>query len=171
MPRPHACRRISEPPRFTCFKPRGVPLSALETVRLGLDEFEAVRLADLEGLYQEEAAERMGVSRQTFGNIVTAARRKIADALVNGKALTVEGGNVTMTAREFLCLVCGHGWTLSFGEPRPETCPGCGSDRIHRNWPGPAEDRGGPQGNDGRQRRCGGGGGGKCGGRRHRGGQ
>lgn len=59
-----------------------------------LDELEALRLADLDGLYQETAAARMGVSRQTFGNIIERAHRKVADALVNAKALRIEGGHV-----------------------------------------------------------------------------
>jgi predicted DNA-binding protein (UPF0251 family) len=66
----------------------------LEEVNLALDELEAVRLADLEGLYQEDAAKKMNISRQTFGNIVNSAHKKIADALLNGKALKIEGGVV-----------------------------------------------------------------------------
>jgi hypothetical protein len=62
-------------------------------VHLKADEFESVRLSDLEGLYQEEAARRMRVSRQTFGNIISAAHKKIADAIVHGKAIRVEGGD------------------------------------------------------------------------------
>jgi len=76
------------------FKPRGIPLSALEEVVLGLDEMEAVRLADGEGLYQEQAAEKMGISRQTFGRIIESAHKKIAEALVAGKALRIEGGEI-----------------------------------------------------------------------------
>lgn len=68
----------------------------LEEVRLTLDEFEAVRLAGLEGLYQEDAAIKMNVSRQTFGNILSSAHRKIADCLVNTKALKIDGGSVQM---------------------------------------------------------------------------
>jgi predicted DNA-binding protein (UPF0251 family) len=64
----------------------------LEQVALTVDELEALRLADLEGLYQEQAAEEMGVSRQTFGRILEAAHKKVADALVGGKALSIEGG-------------------------------------------------------------------------------
>jgi predicted DNA-binding protein (UPF0251 family) len=71
-----------------------VPLRALEQVGLTVDELEAIRLADLEGLYQEAAAEQMNVSRQTFGRILEAAHRKVADALVNGKALSIEGGPI-----------------------------------------------------------------------------
>jgi predicted DNA-binding protein (UPF0251 family)/predicted Fe-Mo cluster-binding NifX family protein len=84
------------PPRV--MKPAGIPARELEEVRLGLDEAEALRLADLEGLYQEAAARSMGVSRQTFGRIVEAARRKVADAVLNGKALRLEGGEISIKA-------------------------------------------------------------------------
>ena len=87
-------------PHVAYYKPRGVPLSALQCVELAVDELEALRLADLEGLYQEEAARRMNVSRQTFGRIIESARKKVADALVHGKALSIEGGPVELTAFE-----------------------------------------------------------------------
>jgi len=77
-------------PESNYFKPRGVPLSALEEVILTVDEFEAIRLADHEGLYHEEAAVRMSVSRATFGRILDSARGKVADAIVNGKALKID---------------------------------------------------------------------------------
>lgn len=92
MPRPRNCRRIGCMPQANYYKPRGVPLSALQHVKLTFDELEAIRLADMEGLYQEKAAEMMNISRQTFGRIIESARKKIADALVNGKALSIEGG-------------------------------------------------------------------------------
>lgn len=94
MPRPQCCRRIQGGPAVPVFKPAGVPLRELESIAMTLDELEALRLADLEGLYQEEAAARMGVSRSTFSRIVAAAHRKVAAALVQGKALTIEGGQV-----------------------------------------------------------------------------
>ena len=94
MPRPRNCRRIYQKPASNYYKPRGIPLSVLELVNLTFDEIEAVRLADLNGLYQEQAAEKMNVSRQTFGRIIESAHKKIADALVNGKALSIEGGNI-----------------------------------------------------------------------------
>jgi len=71
----------------------------LEEVVLSLDEFEALRLADLDGEYQEEAARRMGVSRPTFSRIVEVAHRKVADALVHGKVLRIEGGHVNVAGR------------------------------------------------------------------------
>lgn len=79
-------------PAIRLFKPAGVPGSALDRILLSLDEFEALRLADYEGLYHEAAALRMGVSRQTFGRILEGARRKVADVLVNGRALLISGG-------------------------------------------------------------------------------
>jgi uncharacterized protein len=76
------------------FKPAGVPTAMLDRVSMTLDEFEAIRLADLEQLHQDQAARQMDVSRPTFSRILDAAHRKLADALVHGKALRIEGGNV-----------------------------------------------------------------------------
>ncbi|MDD5281869.1 MAG: DUF134 domain-containing protein [Candidatus Omnitrophica bacterium] len=94
MPRPCRCRRIRCKPDTTYFKPRGIPLDMLKEVNLTLDELEAVRLADWGGLYQEDAAKKMDISRQTFGNIINSAHKKIADVLLNAKALKIEGGAV-----------------------------------------------------------------------------
>jgi predicted DNA-binding protein (UPF0251 family) len=80
-------RRIRGNFKNICFKPCGVPVHDLETVSLSKDELEAVRLADLEGLYQEDAANKMEVSRPTFGRILNSARNKIADAIINGKTI------------------------------------------------------------------------------------
>jgi len=76
------------------FHPAGIPARELVEIVLTLDEFEAIRLADLEGFYQEQAAERMSVSRPTFGRILVAAHRKVADALAHGKILKIEGGTI-----------------------------------------------------------------------------
>ena len=94
MPRPCCDRRVSGQPPVDVFKPAGVPMTALDEVVLTLDEFEAVRLADLGQLYQEQAADQMDVSRPTFSRIIDSAHTKIADALVHGKALRIEGGPV-----------------------------------------------------------------------------
>lgn len=90
MGRPKKCRRIDCTPSAYYFKPRGIPLINLEETSLSLDELEAVRLADLEGLYHENAAASMNVSRATFGRILSDGRRKIAEALIKGKALRIE---------------------------------------------------------------------------------
>jgi predicted DNA-binding protein (UPF0251 family) len=94
MPRPFRCRKVRCSPDVNYFKPRGIPAEMLEEVTLTLDELEAVRLADAGGLYQEYAAASMGISRQTFGNIINSAHKKIADVLLNAKALKIEGGAV-----------------------------------------------------------------------------
>jgi predicted DNA-binding protein (UPF0251 family) len=98
MPRPRHCRRVAQLPQANYYKPRGIPLSVLEEVILTVDEFEAIRLTDLDGLYQADAAEKMSVSRQTLGRILESAHRKIADALVNGKALLIKGGPIEIVA-------------------------------------------------------------------------
>ncbi len=89
MPRHKRCRSVAVSPVVTFFKPRGVPMVQLEQVVLELDEVEAMRLADFEGRYHEEAAKLMGVSRQTFGRIIEKARQKVADALLHGKAVAI----------------------------------------------------------------------------------
>lgn len=94
MPRPVCPRRIAGRPAATIFKPAGIPLRGLPMIVLTLDEFEALRLADLDARYQSEGAASMRVSRATFSRIVESARRKVADALVHGRALRIEGGPV-----------------------------------------------------------------------------
>jgi predicted DNA-binding protein (UPF0251 family) len=98
MGRPKECRMINALPGDYYFKPRGIPLTDLHEVTLGLDEFEAIRLADFEGLYHAEAAKRMGISRATFGRVVSGGRQKIAEALLLGKALKIQGGSVIIKA-------------------------------------------------------------------------
>jgi uncharacterized protein len=99
MVRPRLCRRVGFNPNITYFKPRGVPLRELEEVILPVDEYEAVRLKDLEGLEQEECAKKMNISQPTFHRLVLSARKKIADSIVNGKALKIEGGNFKVMAK------------------------------------------------------------------------
>ncbi len=98
-------------PGFTRFNPAGV-VAPLGEVVLTVDEFEAVRLKDLEGLAQEDGAKRMGISQPTFHRTLVSARRKIADALVNGKVIRIEGGDYMIVAREF-----GRGGGRGRGSP------------------------------------------------------
>lgn len=117
MPRPHCCRLIQGGPAAPVFKPAGTPLRELATIAMTLDELEALRLADLEGLYQEEAAARMGVSRSTFSRIVASAHRKVAGALVEGRALVIEGGPVAWAEGPRRCRCRARGDEPSQGEP------------------------------------------------------
>jgi predicted DNA-binding protein (UPF0251 family) len=112
MPRPIHCRRVAQLPQANYYKPRGIPLSVLEEVTLTVDEFEAIRLTDLDGLYQADAAEKMNISRQTLGRILESAHKKIADALVNGKALLIKGGPIqiiTEVSEDSQAHQCRHG--------------------------------------------------------------
>ena len=93
MSRPIKCRRVAFMPSVTYFKPAGIPLRFLEEVRLSVEEAEALRLKELMGLEQEQGAEKMNISRQTFQRVLASARQKVADALLNGKAIRIEGGN------------------------------------------------------------------------------
>jgi predicted DNA-binding protein (UPF0251 family) len=95
---------VGRAPHTTYFRPHDPKGHRVDETVLGLDECEALRLADLDGLYQEEAATCMKISRQTFGNIIAQARRKVADALVNGKAIRIAGGTCKMEPeRQFAC--------------------------------------------------------------------
>jgi predicted DNA-binding protein (UPF0251 family) len=105
MSRPKCPRNVCGIPDKNYFKPRGIPACDLEEVVLNMDEFEAIRLADYEQLYQEEAAAKMNISRQTFGRIIEAAHKKIADVLLNGKALKIEGGEFALDEKKS----CYHG--------------------------------------------------------------
>lgn len=86
-------RWVSSLPAVNYFKPVGIPMAGLEVTILRVEEFEAFRLVDSVGLDQEEASKQMGVSRKTLWNDLKSARKKIADALANGKAIQIEGGN------------------------------------------------------------------------------
>jgi predicted DNA-binding protein (UPF0251 family) len=98
MARPQCPRRIATLPGVVFFKPAGIPLRDLEERVLSLDEFEALRLADVEGMAQLDAARLMGVSRQTFSRILARARRTVATCMTRGWALRIEGGVVRMDA-------------------------------------------------------------------------
>jgi predicted DNA-binding protein (UPF0251 family) len=128
MPRPCKNRKIYGKFNADYFKPRGVPVSSLAEVILDVDELEALRLADLEEMYQNDAAEKMGVSRQTFGNIVKRARQKVADALINGKALLL----ITPDSSDesaLRCNTCGLVW-INTKVDEKLSCPSCESQEI-----------------------------------------
>jgi predicted DNA-binding protein (UPF0251 family) len=134
MVRPQKNRRVAFNPEISYFKPRGIPMMQLEEVRLTVDEREAIRLSDLLGMSHEEAGRCMGVSRATFGRIIQNGRRAIADALINGKAINVEGGNyrIVTERRIFKCNGCNHVWEEQKGTGRPRQCPVCKQNDLHR---------------------------------------
>jgi predicted DNA-binding protein (UPF0251 family) len=126
MSRPKYCRRVGCVPDKNYFKPRGIPASLLEEVVLSLDEFETIRLADFEGLYQEEGARKMNISRQTFGRIIETAHKKIADVLINGKALKIEGGEVSVEdMKHARCPRCKREYASISSSGEAFVCPYC----------------------------------------------
>jgi predicted DNA-binding protein (UPF0251 family) len=132
MARPQKNRMVAFDPDVCYFKPRGVPLKFLEEVHLTVDEMEALRLADLNGLSHEEAGRQMGVSRATFGRIVQRARNQVAQALIKGMAIRVAGGNFKLIRgkRQFRCRKCHHQWQEKNCRGRPQRCPACGHGRL-----------------------------------------
>jgi predicted DNA-binding protein (UPF0251 family) len=107
-------------------------MTSLESIGLSIDEFEAIRLKDLEELEQTAAAKSMRISQPTFHRVIETARKKVADALVNGKAIRIEGGEyMSDVNRKFKCLDCSHEWEEPHGTGRPSVCPKCGSKNIH----------------------------------------
>lgn len=151
--RPPKWKRVESMPEITYFKPAGIPLSSLEEICISVEEAESLRLKDWEGLEQEECAGRMSISRPTFQRILSAARHKLADALLHGKAIRIEGGNYEMAVRRYRCLE-GHEWDVDFDamvQGPPKNCPTC-------NMPDPMPMRPGRgHGGGGRGRR-----GGRC---------
>jgi uncharacterized protein len=107
MVRTRKCRMVSSLPSVTYFKPAGIPLRFLSEVRLSVEEAEALRLKELDGLEQAEGAIRMGVSRPTFQRVLSSARKKVADALLNGKAIKIEGGSFQVIGSR-MCCYKGH---------------------------------------------------------------
>jgi predicted DNA-binding protein (UPF0251 family) len=130
--RPVKRRKVAYTPEHTYFKPSGVPMIFLEEICLTIDEAESIRLKDLECLEQEECAKKMNISRPTFHRILNSARQKLADALLNGKAIRIEGGNFIMATSYFKC-IDGHEWEVPFEkmiDSPPLFCPTCHSKQF-----------------------------------------
>lgn len=124
MSRPKQCRRIGSPPLMKGFKPFGIRLVDGERIIIQYDEYETIKLLDYDGLLQEQAAEKMNVSRPTLTRIYESARQKIAIALVEGKAILIEGGNVDFGQTWYRCRKCNK---LIEGLENHKRCRDCGS--------------------------------------------
>lgn len=135
MARPPIERSVEGIPRITLFKPAGVPARELEQLQLTVDELEAIRLVDLEALSHEQAAEVMGVSRQTVGRVLERGRAKVAEALVGGKAILIGGGQYRVAPRRLRCFACQELWVAEAERPdRALSCPKCGSTDVATCW-------------------------------------
>jgi predicted DNA-binding protein (UPF0251 family) len=133
MARPAKLRCVTQLPTVGLFKPAGIPANALQAVRLSLEEVESIRLKDFEGLEQEDCAQQMRISRPTFHRVLESARKKLADALTNGKAIQIDGGNFELAQRLFKCSDDGYEWNVPFeamAQKVPLSCPICFSGNI-----------------------------------------
>lgn len=135
MARPTKFRRVEFFPKNTYFIPWGKPKCKLGETILKVEELEAMRLKDIEGLSQEDCAEKMNISRQTFQNIIDSARKKVAIALTEGTALRISGGNYTTNLCKFKCSNCGNVYDIKY-EQDIYICPKCGSDKVLCNRKG-----------------------------------
>lgn len=129
MPRPKKMRSVQHPPLISDFKPTGIRASELEALDLALDEFEAIRLTDYQGLDHAESAEQMGISRPTFSRLIDQARRKMALFLIEGRHLRIEGGDVHFQRNMIRCQSCGHLFNTSI-KADLDSCPHCGSTNL-----------------------------------------
>lgn len=129
MRAPYRKRRVDLPPRFKQFKPAGVPARSLASITLTIDEYESLRLADYLGLDHQQSAERMNISRPTFSRLIEKARNKVAGAIIDGKTLIIEGGNIDFINNLFECPDCGSTFEIS-AEQYHKGCPECGSKNM-----------------------------------------
>ena len=129
MPRPKKCRRIGFVPKYNSYGPVGSK-NNLSPISIQLDELEAIRLKDLEKLDQVDAACLMGVSRQTFQNILESAREKIALSLLNGNTIIIEGGHIILNSCTAICSDCGESYNMQKKEWHGQ-CEKCGSTNLY----------------------------------------
>ena len=129
MPRPQKKRSVYHPPVFDRFKPTGVRSRNLEEIALTLDELEAIRLADYQGLDHNESAGEMGISRSTFSRLVEKARHKVSEFLIEGKQLRIDGGEIHFERNLIRCGDCGHLLNSALGS-KTKRCPDCGSSNL-----------------------------------------
>jgi predicted DNA-binding protein (UPF0251 family) len=131
--KPRKKRDVLYPPGAVYFKPQGIPMPYLNIVNLTIDEYEAVRLGDFENLKHLAAAVQMNISRPTFTRLLKSAHLKISDAIVNGKAIRIEGGDYRLLGNRFKCRKCGSFWNTGEEdmENKAETkCLNCNSTEV-----------------------------------------
>ena len=128
MARPEKDRNVFAPPVYKSFKPTGVRKALLATLLMSLDEYEALRLADYDGLEHSEAADKMSISRPTFTRLVARARQKMAEFIIEGKNLNIEGGAIHFSQNNVKCLDCGKIYPDELNLDK-YICPNCGSDK------------------------------------------
>ena len=122
-------RIVESPPLFSAYKPSGVMRGQLQQLPLALDEYEAIRLADYQGMDHAEAAEEMEISRSTFSRLIEQARHKMSLFLIEGRQLYIEGGNIHFRDNVLRCQSCGHMFSITM-DASLSKCPECGSAEL-----------------------------------------
>ncbi len=138
MPRRKRHRYVHQEPPISVYKPAGIPIKELDEILITLDEYEAMRLADFEGMNQREACEIMQISQSTFNRVLAAARKKIAQGIVEGHVLRIEGGRYILSdgSGGLQCTECGYRLDMKKDDGR--SCPKCKSSKIRwQRWDRP----------------------------------
>ncbi len=130
MPRRKRHRSVHREPPVSVYKPAGIPVRDLDEILVTIDEFESIRLADFEGMSQREASEIMKISQPTFNRVLSSARSKIAEGIVLGQVLRIEGGNYVLRdgSGGLQCVDCGTNLDMTKDDQRK--CPKCGSSEL-----------------------------------------
>ena len=130
MPRRKRHRLVTKEPPVSVYKPAGIPAMELEEILISIDEFEALRLADFEGLSQRDASIAMEISQPTFNRVLSAARHKVASGLVQGYVLRIEGGRYRLADGTGIleCIDCGA--TVDVSSEDQSSCQACGSTNL-----------------------------------------
>lgn len=129
MPRSKKRKMVSSPPLYRSFKPTGVRRGTLKCIMLEIGEYEAIKLADYEGLDHSRAAAEMEISRPTFSRLIERARGKIARFIIDGMEMMIEGGNIHFRDNVIKCRDCGHMYNISI-HSHLKNCPQCGSSEL-----------------------------------------
>lgn len=129
MSRKKKDRTVNQPPLYGEFKPTGVSAKYLNQINLNLDEYEALRLSDYQGMSQEEASNEMNISRPTFTRLIENARKKLVEFILTGKKLKIEGGNVHFKNNVYKCFDCEQMF-VSDMKTKLFVCPICSSSAI-----------------------------------------
>lgn len=129
MARPKNERIVSEPPIYGEFKPVGIQKKDLDEIILSIDEYEAIRLANYVGLSHEEASMEMKISRSTFSRLLEVANKKLAEFIIKGKILNIDGGSIHFKKNIIQCRNCGHMFRTSIVEST-NSCPNCNSTNL-----------------------------------------
>lgn len=131
--RPKCVRNVSDVPDVNYFKPRGIPMTELETCELKVEELEAMKLVYYDKLKREEAGEKMGISRRTMERELKSGLSKVIDALIHGKAIEINGGYyISGDEMIFRCLNDKYEWKVKKSQKIPKECPDCGNKKIQQ---------------------------------------